>query len=319
MIRLGFGRHALGIGLGLLMLAGCGGSRAGGPMPMGNPSAQAKAHSMSGSSGDLLYVSDIDTGAVYVFSYPTGNLVQTLTGFASPGGLCTDSSGNVYVPDIYASIVYEFAHGGTSPINTLQPTGRPSSCWLDPNTGDLAVTNYNNFVSIYKDAQGSPTNYPTQTLAVFCTYDNNGNLYVLEPGQLSTGMVVEMLPKNGTSFERVSFNKFLGTQWPAGIQWFGNHLVLAKEGPTGYGCCGRVFRFKMTGASGKHTGSYQTTHLIGSFFIYKSTLIATNLNDTIQFYNYPKLHKPTVTITGPESESYGVTVSVAPSGSRIRQ
>ena len=31
MKTLGFGRHVLGIGLGLIMLAGCGGSQAGGP------------------------------------------------------------------------------------------------------------------------------------------------------------------------------------------------------------------------------------------------------------------------------------------------
>ena len=35
MIRLGFGRHVLGIGLAIFLLAGCGGSQANGPMPLG--------------------------------------------------------------------------------------------------------------------------------------------------------------------------------------------------------------------------------------------------------------------------------------------
>ncbi|MGB8907824.1 MAG: hypothetical protein WCC84_03655 [Candidatus Cybelea sp.] len=38
---------------------------------------------------DLLYISD-ETGDVYVFSYPRGELKGTLTGFADPQGECVD-------------------------------------------------------------------------------------------------------------------------------------------------------------------------------------------------------------------------------------
>lgn len=312
MNRWQFRGRVLSIGLATAFAAGCGSHDSGLAATPAAPSIAQAARSESGSNGDLLYVSDVDSEDVYVFSYPSGNLVQTITGFTSPGSLCADGSGNVYVPDTYAAVVYEFAHGGTSPINTLQLSGRPSGCWVDQATGDLAVTNINSFVSIYKHAKGSPTNYSTQTSAVFCSYDGNGNLYVVEPGQLSTGMVVEMLPKGGTSFERVTFDKFLGTEWPAGIQWFRNHLVVAKGGPTGYGCCGRIFRFSVTGTTATHTGSYKTAHNIADIFIYKSTLIASTLNDYIQLYNYPKIRKPTGSIAEPGRGSNGVVISVAP-------
>jgi NHL repeat len=306
----------------LAMLAGCGGAQTTSAtvpqavMPDGTP-ARGPVAIKPQSSGDLLYVSDAGTNDVYALSYPSGGLVTTLTGFGAPQGLCADSSGDVYVTDEKNADVAEYAHGGTSPIKTLQASGRPSACWVDPTTGNVAVSNINSFVSIYKNGSGSPTNYSTSTSAAFCAYDSRGNLYVVEPGQLSTGNVVQVLPSGGTSFGNVNLNKRLGNFWPAGIQSYGKDLVVAHEGPYQYGCCGRVYRFTVKGANGRHAGSFQTTDLV-DVFVYNSKLIAAIGSDKVALYDYPK-GGGEQTIGEPGYSSYSVTISVAPSGSRSRK
>jgi len=60
---------------------------------------------------ELLYVSDDATYDVYVFSYPQGKLVGTLTGFAAPGSLCSDAQGDVFIPNVLTSTIVEYAHG----------------------------------------------------------------------------------------------------------------------------------------------------------------------------------------------------------------
>src|SRR5579863_7916707 len=47
------------------------------------------------SEQNLLYVSDMAEN-VYVFAYPRGELVGTLTGLIAPLGECADSSGDVF-------------------------------------------------------------------------------------------------------------------------------------------------------------------------------------------------------------------------------
>src|SRR5579862_2447400 len=99
--RFAFGILALGG-----ILAGCSGA---GPMlqPALAP-AIAKAHT-PGAAGaawvlpqakrqDLLYISDLDAQAVFIYTYGHGyKLVGELTGFFNPEGLCVDKTGNVYV------------------------------------------------------------------------------------------------------------------------------------------------------------------------------------------------------------------------------
>ncbi|MGA8474385.1 MAG: hypothetical protein WB681_04900, partial [Candidatus Cybelea sp.] len=86
-----FSRSVFGI-CAAAMLAGCGGSQP----PIGAPGAMPQTsaittHAAQGtswmlpgaSSQDLLYISSNDRGSVYVYSYPQGSLVGTLTGFIS--------------------------------------------------------------------------------------------------------------------------------------------------------------------------------------------------------------------------------------------
>lgn len=89
-------------------------------------------------SEDLLYVST--SGGVAVYSYPAAVLVGTLS-LLSPAGLCADNAGNVWITGNQQ--IFEYAHGGSQPIATLDDSGYSSKgCAVDPTTGDLAVTNF---------------------------------------------------------------------------------------------------------------------------------------------------------------------------------
>ena len=192
------------------VLAGCtGGSGSGAPPPMAASASATTRHpsnrpfadlgglvhwqpnrarswmSPDANSQTLLYVSDIATGSVQVFAYPKGTLEGTLTGFGYPQGECADSSGNVYIADAGNDVVVEYAHGGTSPIATLNdPNAYPASCAVDPASGNVAVANLltaQNFnagtVAIYPPGSSNATaTYadPSIVREYFLAYDLSG-------------------------------------------------------------------------------------------------------------------------------------------------
>jgi hypothetical protein len=148
MRTVGISRYAASISAAAALLAGCGGSQP----PIGAPGAMPQTAALAvhtdrgeswmlpeGKGADLLYVSDGGTDDVLVFSYPQGALVGTLSGFDNPYGLCTDVKGDVFVVNESADTVVEYAHGGKTPIATLN-LGTPTlACSVDEHTGDLAV------------------------------------------------------------------------------------------------------------------------------------------------------------------------------------
>ncbi len=183
-----------------------------------------------GVTGDnLLYVANAGTDDVNVYSYPQGQLVGTLTGFLDPVGECVDKTGDVFVTDYRAQDIVEYAHGGTSPVATLSDSGyHPSECSLDPTTGNLAVANSGGGVSIYPDAQGSPTQYADTNLGgvSFCGYDNNGNLFV-DGVNNSQAVEVDQLPSGSSTFAQILLNQSLGGA--GGVQWNGKFLAVADS------------------------------------------------------------------------------------------
>ena len=89
----------------------------------------------------LLFVSDVSTNDVYIFTMPDMNLKGTLTGFNQPQGECSDTHGNVYIANTRASTVLEYSRTGTL-LNTYADTyGYPVGCAVNPLNGNLAVTN----------------------------------------------------------------------------------------------------------------------------------------------------------------------------------
>ena len=183
----------------------------------------------------MLYVSDVGTFTVHVYTYPALKAAGKLTGFDEPQGLCADSGGNVWVTNTNVYEVREYAHGGTTPIATLHDDfGYPVGCAVDPSSGDLAVTNLQNFsgagiVLLYKHARGTPAVYSNKEIAYyyFAGYDGSGDLYV--SGQTSQHrFALGVLARGAKSIAGVAVSG--GTiYFPGTVAWSGSKLVLGDQ------------------------------------------------------------------------------------------
>jgi len=127
----------------------------------------------------LIYSTDWANSDVNVYEYPAGTLVGQLTGFSDPYGGCVDASGDVYVTNIGNGTAVEYAHGGTSALNTYSPGGEPIGCSVDRH-GDVAITSLNpGEVTVY--AGGNPNDgavYSDSDCSSMWPmgYDKKGNL-----------------------------------------------------------------------------------------------------------------------------------------------
>ena len=167
---------------------------------------------------DLIYISDSATYDVYVFSFPRGKLVGTLTGQNNPAGLCVGPKGDIFVTQLYGHQIVEYKHGGTTPINTLSDPGyEPGACSVDPKTGNLAVANIvsNEFTQgnllVYPKAKGNPITYSPPGSAGGSWFSVNdvgygytGNLYFA--GTCSGAFCAGVLPKGSSNTENVTLN-----------------------------------------------------------------------------------------------------------------
>ena len=156
-------------------------------------------------------------------------LSRNNTKLSYPSGACSDARGNVFIAMQNASEVYEYAHGGTTPIAILSTEGyQPQSCSVDRNTGNLAVCGDKGFnepgaAAVFQNEQGSPTIYPTYDTLFFCAYDNHSNLFA-DVGNLLP------LPNGSSAFKSIFINGNSG--WYHGsIQWDGG--AFAINAPTG--------------------------------------------------------------------------------------
>ena len=140
-------------------LPGCGGITSAPTDALPQAARRAAAH-VREASRDLLYASEA-ANTIRVYTYPQGAQVATITAVAHPGSECSDTSGNVFVRDWATRNLYEFAHGGTTPIQTLSPAG---VCAVDPTTNDLAVLQGNS-VLISRTKPGRQSSTPTRALA----------------------------------------------------------------------------------------------------------------------------------------------------------
>jgi hypothetical protein len=189
----------------------------------------------------LLYVPDSFAEEVDVYTYQAGQFVGRLTGFNGPQGECVDKAQNVWITDEFASQVVEYAHGGTSPIATLNDAAYfPDDCAVDPISGDLAVANNtgpNNAgdVAVYRKAKGSPTLYSDgrQMYDVYyCAYDGSGNLFVdgaQFPTQWPWGQFqYAELPKGSASFKNLTFTPPQSIAWQGGVHWDGKRIAVGN-------------------------------------------------------------------------------------------
>lgn len=309
--------------LTLALLAGCGGAQIG-AIPQ-NAATLAQAH-QSGKSWmlpeakneDLVYTSD-DLGNILVLSYPKLKQVGHISVPAYTQGLCVDAVGDVFVPAFTygkstQGYVYEFAHGGSNPIQVLTDGAVESAgCAIDPVTGNLAVTDYVG-VNIFANAQGNPTSYTVpNTVPQWAAYDPAGDLFV------DGGVSVAVLPKGSSTFSDVTFKDSLygeSLQWNDGcLTIVGLHSKLDDE---------PIYRTQISGTNGTVVGT--TTLKVhrwgydgnGQVLIQGSKILgAGDHHHSLAVWHYPQggntIRNPVKNFT-----PWGVVISVAPSRSRTR-
>jgi hypothetical protein len=324
MKNLDFGRCALGICAAAAMLAGCGGSQP----PVGSTGAMPQTsalatHADRGTSWmapeakneDLLYVAGGGSprGWVRVYSYPQSKLVGKITGLDLPYGECVDRTGDVWVITNFLDTATEYAHGGTTPIATLSvPGSNAYACAVDPTTGNLAVTNTSG-VSIFPDAQGTPTTYTDWGQAYFCTYDDDGNLFAL------TGDELTELPRGSSSFIIMDFSK--NETALRNVQWKGRYLVVGGAPVSGkHGSPEPVYQVSV---SGSEATVVKTLQLVVSrersdnaeFWVQGRTIVQpVDSGKQIAIWAYPAGGNPLKLIASKGAEKFdtlGVAVSPA--------
>jgi hypothetical protein len=219
----------------------------------------------------LLYVSDEASGSVNVYAYKAqaGKLVGQLTGFTFPYGECVDNSGNVFVTDFGAGQVVEYAHGGTTPIQTLaDPYGDPIGCSVDPTTGNLAVGNFSGAGStcmgsivIYTGATGTGTLYQDKDFDYYWPpgYDNKGNLFIQgrkKHWNRGNGGIAELAAGSSTLVTlSLSGGKI---EFPGGMLWDGNTMTATDQRYQGTRTSG-IYRISVSAAKATITGATQLT------------------------------------------------------------
>lgn len=263
-------------------------------------------------SQNLLYVSG-NSGYVYVFSFPKGKLVGTLTGFQEVAGVCADVAGNVWVANSADFDLIEYAHGGTSPIATLTDyESYPFSCSVNRQSGDLAVSN---IFSIKQGEVGSIAVYPSETLApkiytdskfseyYFLAYGPEGKIYFDGTGYRSN---FEMARLYRGRFTPIAISGATITS-PGTVQYAGGSLTIG-----GADTAGDAIIYRITD-QGVITGG---TTLLGSsgcisYEIWKTYAICASDNGNVPIYKYPGGGSPIETI-GASTDPFQVVISEAP-------
>jgi hypothetical protein len=283
-------------------------------------------------SSDLLYVAaspNGQNGSAYVYTYPKGHLVQILTGFAEPFGECADSAGDVFIVaytngSMTSSTIYEYAHGGTSPIATLNDPKTALGCAVDPTTGNLAVSG--DGVAIFKNASGNPTMYYSSEFSfAYCGYDDRSNLYLTAvDSQYGDQFALVRLSERSADFERITLDAKLYSSdniWPT-VQWDGKHVAVTSDP---YRKAISLYRLRIAGSSAtvvsSTTLSTRENNYSGETWIQGKSIIgvghAKRHYEAAFLWSYPKGGDPDRTIQRVGETLYplvsGVTVSVAPS------
>ena len=294
------GRHMLGGFAVAVMLAGCG------SQPIAAPGAMAQGHSVAlhvkngTTSGDLLYITGGGTNQVYVFTYPGGKHVQTLTGLQNPNGECVDASGNVYITQSSGDTV-EYAHGGSNAINTYYAAYSNYGCAVDPTTGNLAVAT-GHAITVWPNGTGSPITYTNPNKYVlerYLGYDNSGNLFIGGDNTFYGNLDLAELPNGGSSITHLTLNGQYGGNYLGGgqVQWDGADVVVGApplEEPW-------IARFQVSGSSATFAGLTKLKlprRGFGMFWLDGSTLVlpfSTGRGGVKSFgyWSYPKGGKPT--------------------------
>jgi hypothetical protein len=241
---------------------------------------------------DLLYVGSYVGRSVLVYDYHTRELVQTLTGFTDPAGLCADAAGNVYVTDGYAYDIVEYHHGATKPFRYLaDPNGFPWSCAVNPVNGDLAVANGVSLsdgkygILIYKKARGVPKLYTDSAVPFYfdCAYDPHGNVFFDGESEGDNQALEGELTAAGKKFINLALEP--NVEFAGGIAWWHDRLAIADPES------GDILRYRIAGSAGKLSGRtrFEEAPSVGAFFIDGNTVIGADYDDNdVGAWPFPK-------------------------------
>lgn len=267
-----------------------------------------------------------------VYTYPAGKLVGALA--VGDTRICSDRKGNVFFPDKYSSAVLEYAHGGTSPIAQLDDAGQsPTSCSVDPKSGDLAVMNAcaessrycvgPGSIAVYHHATGTPTLFQGGDIYSYeyGGYDGSGNIFVDGAGpNPSRVFAFDELPRGASSLRAITLDTVPSSA--AQVQWDGSAMTIENQYPP------LIYRLKISGSAARVVGE---THLrgqsiaIGPMWIQGNSVVAPygrvgKQEKFIGFWRYPAGGRALQRIVnGFDSKQRGfdgVTVSVAHERSR---
>lgn len=302
------------------ILAACGPSQ-----PALNPPVSAEqgklGYSERATAGALMYAGV--KKYVEIYTFPEGAHQETFrtTGFVN--GMCSDAKGNIFIaaaPEKSSKsdhgYVYEYAHGGTTAIATLDlpKNDVPLACSVDPVTGNLAVTaedrqDYAPRIAIYARASGTPKVYTSGALGANPqgAYDKRGDLFATSGGNLG----VELL-KGATGLSKVTLARTLGgvrhVQW-GGTSWALQSFDASKH--QGEKLFERIYRVQISGSTGQVVGTTDFNGWPednpGQSWIQGGTIVATPRSE-IEFWAYPAGGKPVKTIH-PAHSVKAVTIS----------
>jgi hypothetical protein len=306
--------------LGAIAISACG---------MANESPNAAPTSASRSSEswmlpeaqsqDLLYLSDVQTNDVYVFSYPQRKLVGTLSSFGAPRSECVDRRGNVWIADVQGYDVAEYAHGGTKPLVELSTPWAPRGCSADPHSDTLAVSGGDKgmILAVYHRSSHNqwrdPQTYTDTEMGAgyFCGYDANGNLFIdgLDKAKGGSFRLAE-LPRRSKSLTSLGVSQNIIA--PGQVQWDGKYLAIGDTGITP----SVIYQFSMSGSGGAEVGStvLDGTKSVRQFWIEGTRVVAPDYDTNVGIWKYPIGGLPTTQIT--TVHGYGAAVSAAAGSSR---
>ena len=226
-----------------------------------------------------------------------------------------------------SSTIYEYTHGGTSPVETLADPGIAFGCAFDPTTGNLAVANFKDYnnpddegdVAVYTSEAGTPTIYNNQGFFgyYFCGYDGAGDLFITAviPSEEGPKAVLVDLAKGSDTITQVNLTTKLfwgsGVFYPS-VQWDGQYMTVSSI-PKSQAQHTNDFEFVLYRLSieGSNATIVGTTTLktegrsyhVGQVAIQSNTLLAPFIRkgEKVGLWPYPGGGSPATVIATPKS------------------
>jgi hypothetical protein len=218
-------------------------------------------------------------------------------------GACVDPAGNVYVVSLAnrsfdGGIITEFAHGGTTPIVTLQDPYVAVGCAVDPKSGDLAVAS-GRAVAVYAGARGTPAIYSSTAYRfAYCGYDDNSNLFLSAiDSDLGTDLV--RLAAGSNTLEQISLSVKLvsNESQQSSVLWDGKYLAVSSS----FSIAGRdigpvsIYRFRVDGSKAKlistATLTSQRNKYTSQFWLQGKSIVGTDFHGKqgqVATWKYPR-------------------------------